>query len=197
MSSLAASDPLTVATWLTAIFTGILAAGAIVTAIFAILAFRKQSTEVGLLQKQAERDIDQRRRAQASRVFVWQEFEDDPEAVERSVIAAGAEVMTEDTCPNESAGKVWIIVEVHIRNTSKQPIYDLITRWRSGSAGWQEPVSTAVLLPGRSAVYARQVGVPAARNFDPAHFDAHVAFRDAAGLRWLQKPDGDLQEEDP
>jgi arginine exporter protein ArgO len=54
------------ATQITAIATVVLALGAIITAWFAIKAFRKQTQEVALLQQQAERDIDQRRRAQAS-----------------------------------------------------------------------------------------------------------------------------------
>jgi hypothetical protein len=45
--------PLTAPTWITAVATVILGAGAIVTAIFAILAFRKQSLEVRLLQQGA------------------------------------------------------------------------------------------------------------------------------------------------
>jgi hypothetical protein len=45
---------LLVATQITAVATAILAAGAIVTAVFAILAFRKQSAEVTTLQQQAE-----------------------------------------------------------------------------------------------------------------------------------------------
>jgi hypothetical protein len=71
MSLAAASDPLTVPTWLTAIFTGVLAVLAIVTAIFAILAFRKQSAEVSLLQEQVLRDAMARHRAQATQVFTW------------------------------------------------------------------------------------------------------------------------------
>src|ERR1035441_5717685 len=45
--------PLTAPTWITAVATVILGAGAIVTAIFAILAFRKQSLEVRMLQQGA------------------------------------------------------------------------------------------------------------------------------------------------
>ena len=44
---------------------------AIVTAIFAILAFRKQSAEVSLLQEQVLRDAMARHRAQATQVFTW------------------------------------------------------------------------------------------------------------------------------
>ena len=38
---------------------------------YARKAFREQSREVALLQQQAERDIAERRRAQAAKVFVW------------------------------------------------------------------------------------------------------------------------------
>jgi len=58
------------ATILTAIATVILAVGAIVTAVLAYLAFRRQSQEVGILIEQNKRDIDERRRSQAVRVFV-------------------------------------------------------------------------------------------------------------------------------
>jgi hypothetical protein len=58
------------ATILTAIATLALAVLAFITAIFALLAFRKQSQEVGLLLEQNKRDTDERRRAQAARVFL-------------------------------------------------------------------------------------------------------------------------------
>ena len=50
----AASDALTAPTWVTAAFTIVLAVGAIVTAIFAILAFRKQPAQLTILKGQAE-----------------------------------------------------------------------------------------------------------------------------------------------
>jgi uncharacterized membrane-anchored protein YhcB (DUF1043 family) len=55
----AASDPLSLPTWLTAIFTGVLAVGAIITAVFAILAFRKQSDELVVVQRQASDSSEQ------------------------------------------------------------------------------------------------------------------------------------------
>ncbi len=58
------------ATILTAIATLALAVFAFITAIFAWLAFRRQSQEVGLLLEQNKRDTDERRRAQASRIFI-------------------------------------------------------------------------------------------------------------------------------
>jgi len=60
---------------LTVIATLALAVFAFITAIFAWLAFGKQSREVSLLLEQNKRDTDERRRAQASQVFVWATLE--------------------------------------------------------------------------------------------------------------------------
>ena len=92
------------ATQFTAVATGVLAAGAIITAIFAIMAFRKQSQEVGLLLRQAAREAEDRRRAQAAEVF----------------IAVGG--LTPD-----------IADEVRMHNSSDQPIYDLAASWADGA----------------------------------------------------------------
>lgn len=55
---------------LTAVATLALAVLALATAVLASLAFLKQSREVGLLLEQNKRDTDERRRAQASRMFL-------------------------------------------------------------------------------------------------------------------------------
>lgn len=85
------------ATQLTAVATGVLALFAIVTALFAILAFRKQSQEVGQLLKDAAREAEDRRRSQATKIFVW---------------------VVEDL--GSGSG-----LFVHVKNTSKQPVYDV------------------------------------------------------------------------
>ena len=54
---------------ITAIATAALAAFAVVTAVFAFLAYRKQTQEVGVLLEQNDHDVAQRRMAQAARVF--------------------------------------------------------------------------------------------------------------------------------
>ena len=84
------------ASQLTAVATAVLAVFAVVTALFAALAFRKQSAEVKLLQEQAGRDMEQRRKAQASKVFIRAE-----------------------TVPPH------MVATVRIFNSSEQPIYDL------------------------------------------------------------------------
>lgn len=90
------------ATWIgTAATVGLLVA-AVATAVFAMRAFREQSVEVLLLQEQARRDVEQRRRAQASRVFVWVEeriFGDDPSDMRTAAC---------------------------IQNSSAQPVYDML-----------------------------------------------------------------------
>lgn len=118
MHIMAVSDPLTLPTWLTAILTGVLAVGALVTAVFAFLAFRKQSQEVALLQEQDRRDIEQRRRAQAAQVFTW---------------PGKAPLHGEDDMRDA----------VFIRNTSAQPVYDISIGW-----GGQADALLPVLMPG-------------------------------------------------
>jgi hypothetical protein len=92
------------ATQFTAVATAVLALFAFVTAVFAFLAFRKQSKEVGLLQQQATREAGERRKAQAVQVFV----------------AVGG--LTPDMTD-----------EVRLVNSSGQPIYDLAASWADGA----------------------------------------------------------------
>lgn len=47
------------AAWMTAIGTGVLAVGAIITALFAFLAFRQQASEIAMLQQQARDQSEQ------------------------------------------------------------------------------------------------------------------------------------------
>ena len=79
------------ATWTSAIATVLLVLGAVVTA-----------RQTRLLQEQAERDITQRHRAQASQVFTW---------VEKRPFDANDNDLREAAC---------------IKNTSGQPVYDIL-----------------------------------------------------------------------
>jgi hypothetical protein len=97
--------------------------GAIVTARYAIKAFRKQSEEVQLLQQQAERDIEQRRRAQPTQVFAW---------VESRPFQGNPEDMRAAAC---------------LRNKSAQPVYNILLGW--GDSGQQRQ---RVLLPGEEHI---------------------------------------------
>jgi hypothetical protein len=100
------------ATILTAVATVVLAAGAIVTAVFAYLALRKQSREVSLLLEQNERDTDERRKAQAARVFL-------------------ATPRDNEYSPSP-----------YVRNASELPIYDAEVRLSGLEAGHTQSLGT-------------------------------------------------------
>jgi len=107
------------ATWIGACANAGLLIGAIITAIYAIKAFRKQSEEVWLVQEQIQRDVYQRRRAQASQVFI---------SVELRAFMDNPEDKRATAC---------------LRNTSAQPVYDVVLGL--GETGEQR---RPVLLPG-------------------------------------------------
>ena len=194
---------LLLATQITAIATSVLAFFAIVTAVFAFLAFLKQSREVraierqvidqqelaqqqgellrvqsGQLELQRQQLDDQRterRRAQASRVFVW--IRPDPEGGD----------------PIDSA-------VVGVKNTSQQPIYDLILTWRIGSGERNEHLGPArtVLMPDEQYPFVAGItpGLPAdSYLLATSLLWASVVFRDAAGVHWRLHSDGQLDEE--
>jgi len=112
MSSLAAD-------WTSALANVALVVGAGITAVYAVKAYRKQSDQTRLFQKEALRDMEQRRRAQASHVFVW---------VEQRAHNGNPEDMGAAAC---------------IRNTSGQPVYDIAL-----GLGDREDQRWAVLMPG-------------------------------------------------
>jgi hypothetical protein len=152
-----------------------LASFAVVTAIFAWLAFRKQSAEVTLLQDQAKRDIYERRRAQASHIFLTRKIE--------SFLAAGPEGSDGAAIINKS-------VKVICKNTSDQPVFDVTFTWYwtdfrpEGRKGKSAPV----LMPGLDV-----------RDDEPSFVvpptatpTADVTFRDAAGVIWRRDLTGEL-----
>jgi hypothetical protein len=172
-----------VPTWLTAIFTGVLAVGAIVTSVFAILAFRKQSAEVRLLQKQAQQQqqesllqAEERRWRQATLVYAARELlpEDRP----------GAGGVSVNRRPRDPV----IAAEVH--NTSGQPVYDVRVHWVDWGKGSQTGAEDQLGTIGPGLYKGAQRTVPAGtaeHQFIPVAY-----FRDAAGLRWTVLADGHL-----
>ena len=167
---------------ITAISTAVLAVFAIVAAVFAFLAFRKQSQEVSILAEQNERDSSDRRRAQASRVFIWAEA------------AAG---------PGQDQTVTGLTA--HIRNTSQQPVYDGFTghcegdQWIDGKERKPDLPAFPVLMPGEQIDtgigFLNPVPVPQFWK-DNSGLLMSLRFRDAAGVWWRFRSDGQL-EEDP
>jgi hypothetical protein len=206
-------------TWITGIATTGLLAGAIVTAAYAIRAFRAQSHEISdqgemlkiqsgqlaeqrkinteqmtVLGLQAEelrksleerdREADQRHRAQASRVFIWQQYRegnpalyDDPPDYIKHL----------GPVPH---GESRPLMVAHVKNASDQPVYDLRVRWTLGTAFHSEMERLIPLMPGEQdrQILRMQPGE------DPSLFNAVAFFRDAAEARWRSRTDGRFDE---
>jgi hypothetical protein len=197
-----------VATQVTAIATAALALFAVVTAVFAFLAYRKQSAEVGILGQQAKdgaevlelqvrelreslderrRDSAERRRTQASLMFIWTENFDRgdlngsrAEAYSKALQKSGAEVGA-------------AVAAAHVRNTSAQPVYDLVVGWNLESVLMGGNQRMLPLMPGEEHFDAEPV--PAGAS--PGAYDAVAFFRDASGVRWRAQPDGVYEEVRP
>lgn len=183
---------LLVATQITAVATAILALFAIVTAVFAFLAFRKQSAEVATLQQQFDdqrkvnekqtgvlelqardlnhslqdrhRDLAQRHWAQAVQVFIL------------IIDAAKAGLLVD------------LIAEV--RNSSQQPVYDLVVHWylESGPLGISPP--RPYLVPGGTAPLRQSRDA----SDDLSNLAVALEFRDAAHPHWRTTDRGELTE---
>jgi hypothetical protein len=181
----AASDPLVAPTWATAIATIILAAGAIITAVLAFLAFRKQTAELVTLQEEAKVDRDDRRREatdrrreRAAMVYLTVDFDqglrDNPEVI---MIPRGPSVT------------------VTVHNSGEQPVYDVRVHWVDASSGVQagaeDKLGTIAPLNKENSGRTLPAGTTESPPIPVAHF------RDAAGVRWTVLDNGELDEVDP
>ena len=184
----------------------VLAVFAIVTAVLAGLAFRKQAREVRdqaemlelqrrqlaeqektsakqaeeleLQRRQFERDQFERRRAQASLVFVWTERGYD------------------ERYPGEESSGNHDTLTVYVTNTSQQPVYDVTISWYQGDSPWDSSKDEqSVLMPGSQFGVTRYLpplmSLPAGKR----RFGGAASFRDASGVRWALTPTGQLTEE--
>lgn len=111
---------------------------------------------------------DERRRAQAGRVFI---------ELSR-VVPAGV------------AASPWQVTAT-VRNTSDQPVYDMYVIWQLGTVRMGKPDAVARLLPGEQAAFERGAGTSPA---DPATLSAFLTFRDTVGVRWTVREDGLLSD---
>lgn len=208
-------------TWITAIATVGLLAGAFVTAIYAIRAFSTQSQEVkdqaGMLQIQSEQLAEQRRiNAQQIKVLDLQARElreslDErkQEAEQRKSAQAARVFISQKDQPASSKAwaKMWqegdskptypepdhILASAVAVNASDSPIYDAELRWHRGSAshGDPNPELLGTIMPGSEAESTRDFPL----DTNMAVSGAVLRFRDAAGVRWIRRPDGGLVEQ--
>jgi hypothetical protein len=162
---------LLVATWTSAIATALLVFGAVATELYARNAYREQSRQTGqireqtrLLQEQADRDIRQRRRSQATQVFTWVEMRP-------------YDGSTEDMRPT-----------ARIKNASGQPVYDIELGLRLGEVE-QTDRRLPVLMSDNDY---ELVGL--GTDFADGQRQIWITFRDSQGVRWRTISDGQLTE---
>jgi hypothetical protein len=174
---------LTVATWIAAMATAVLAVAVIVAAGLARKALtahvRQLAAQHSLtaqlaqaleLQSQSLRTaLDERRRAQACQVFI-------------ELDRAGA--------PAQAACRV----AATVHNTSQQPVYDLYVIWQIGTTRMGKPDPAARLLPGQDLTFEREQGQDPGSQAGPDALTAFLTFRDAAGVRWTVREDGTLSD---
>ena len=157
---------LLVASQLTAIATAVLGAGAIVTAVFAILAFRKQAQEVRTLQQEADDQQELTRqqgellKLQSGQLDVQRQQLADQQQINRQQ-AAVLELELQELQASLAqrkrdfqsrrqplASRVYVTQErvgslpriaAHVHNKSDQPIYDVAVQWHRGAASWGNP----------------------------------------------------------
>jgi hypothetical protein len=191
------------ATQLTAVFTAILGVGAIVTAVLAYMAFRKQSREVTAIEQQVsdQKEVTARQTAllqvQSDQLQLQRRQFEREQAERRRVQATGVYfVISLREAPTTSAERADTItpglLTVRIENTTRQPIYGLVIHWRKGAAPWDQPDAVGTLRP--QAFVSRTRSFPDT-TLDPSLHGATIRFRDAAGVDWLMEPDGQLTEE--
>jgi len=153
-----------VATWIGALVTLGLLIGAGFTVYYARKAFREQSREIAFLEQQAERDVQQRRRAQAAQVYIF--------------IPSGQQM--------EAAAEL----TARIHNASQQPVYDLTMTWHEGQNQLGDPKFRDRLMPDESLPFSPT----AATGSSTDSIGVTVEFRDAAGVCWRATDRGGLTE---
>lgn len=154
------------ASWITALATAGLLIGAYFTARYAAKTFREQAKQVTLLKQQAERDIQERRRAQAAQVFI--------------VITSGV--------PTTPGAGVQVTAEG--RNTSGQPVYDIAVEWRTNTGPFGNGMVKPQLMPGETAPFTQTWTED--QGFHG--LSVKIEFRDAAGTHWRTNDRGELTE---
>jgi len=172
---------------ITAIATAVLALFAIVTAIYAIRAFRTQSDELA-----EQRAINQKQ----TEVLELQATELRESLNERKHEAAGrrraqAEAIFIGAMSDRDGNSVPSVV-----NTSSRPVYDACF-WHLGLDEENFPDDIGAVLPGQNITGAAGYGRSYRRDTNPADMEVVLIFRDAAGTTWMRTRDGILTEHPP
>jgi len=126
-----------------------------------------QANELKESREERERKAEQRKKAQAAKVFVKQAnaayVPDDPSQISEVLTEDVTDAFTDITPAQAEAGGGWNVAELTVVNTSDQPAYDTQLYWRRGSAsyGFPNPYSYARSCPAmRSNAYAGSRSTP-------------------------------------
>jgi hypothetical protein len=179
--------------------------GAIITAKYAAKAFRTQADQlkdqtrvnrkqIEVLELQAvelreiraerKREADVRRRAQASFVFIWQEYREGNPAqyADPPDYIAGLGPL-----PNGESRPVMV---AHVKNGGRQPVYDLAVTWTYSDDFRSKSEHLKPLMPDEEEINIELMRT----SDDSALFSVTAVFRDAAGVHWLSRPNGEFTE---
>jgi hypothetical protein len=180
-----------IAAWLQAIGALLAVPVAVVAVIFAAKAFRAQSDQLrdqrDLVRQQAkelqaahddrEREATERRRAQAAQVFMELDYKivRHPETGQTTTVS----------------------FRFKLRNTSAQPVYQVVIRWFQGTAPWSQNGvdhhEFRRLMPDPDGLIILERNLaPTCSNLDS--YGAVAEFRDAASIRWRTTNDGRFEE---
>jgi uncharacterized membrane-anchored protein YhcB (DUF1043 family) len=207
------------AAWITAICTAVLAVGAIVTAVFAFLAFRTQSDELAALQRQSK-DSAEQLDLQRAQIADQQALNQEQIKVLQLQAQELAESMTERKAEAESARRAqaakvnvwfgyWDRLDITsapgavIRNGSDLPILDVRVffhwvseqsdgTWTSVNRGG--PVERVRVIAPEHQMFVEmpeQIRTMTAEVNDQVYV-VSLEFTDAAGQRWIRDPHGGL-----
>jgi hypothetical protein len=192
--------------WITAVGTALLAVFAILTTVYAVRAFRKQSQEVShqaeMLKVQSEQLAEQRKvNAEQIRVLALQAAElreslaeRKREAVERRNAQAAQVHLALKVVGKSRDGGPEIQATVVNARERQQPIYDVTLYWHLGPDGYgtpnPEPLGT--VLNWEKEARCREFP----RGAEVAGYGVVLAFRDAFGVNWVKTPDGGAMHAD-
>ncbi len=143
-----------------------------------------QAEELRESLAERKREAGERRRAQASRVFIWQEYREGNPALHADppdYIAHLGPLPRGESRP---------LMVGHVKNASDQPVYGLVVTWTYDADFRQESERQKPLMPGGED---RQILLMRPGE-DSSRFSAVASFRDAAGMRWRSRPDGQFGE---
>ena|ERR1700722_10711465 len=139
-----------------------------------------QQAQLDDQRKAIERDSDDRRKSQARLVFLWLEVTTDSVLTPAQRVSAGIPAI--------------YVVVAHIRNTSKQPVYDFELTWFQGAAMRGSVKGNGVLMPDSGQDLKRELPDGPSAVVSGSPFTATISFRDAAGVRWEVDDAGALRE---